>query len=208
MSGKAPIRFATLGPSGSNHEFVARRYIDFRRLQGSASIELHADFASAADSVLSGRADFLLQCAVHPATPSTVARYFSGLYVIDTFISASRDLAVVRRTDAVPCRTVAAMSATLGYADLERWGEVVAVDTVAAAADGLLDGRFDAALVFDTLVAQHPGRFTVEQKVESVDDAWLVYGCTRVAHGEVIACDGAPAADLYGRLLARANESV
>lgn len=203
MPATTTLRFATLGPAGSNHAFAAARYIAFHGLAGHATISLHGNFADAVDGVLGGGDDFLIQCAVHPATPGTVAGYFRGLYVIDTFISASRDLAVLRRTDAPPPGqgTVGAMVATLGYADLQQWGRVVPADTVSAVAEGLLAGTFDAGLTFESLAAEHPGRFQVAQRVRSVDDAWIVYGRAPAADGAIVACADGPAAAMYRRLV-------
>lgn len=190
------LRLATLGPAGSNHELVAGRYLEFHGVSGRAQVFLHPDFAAAAQAVLSGEADFLLQCAVHPSTPDTVARYFNGLFVIDTFISPSRDLAVIRRNDRPAPKTVGAMAATTGYVDLSRWGTVQPTATVAAVAAGLYDGRFDAGLAFTSLVDEHPDIFCIEQPVDSVDDAWLVYGRTRVSQGKLLAWPDSPAARL------------
>ena len=191
------IRFATLGPAGSNHELVVARYLEFHGLTGRAVTSLHASFEEAVHRVLAGDADFLVQCAVHPATPETVAQYFRGLYLVDTFISPSRDLAVIRRKDCPAPATVGAMAATTSYADLSRWGTVQPTETVAAVTRGLLDGRFDAGLAFATLADEYPERFCIDHHVESVDDAWLVYGRKRVSNGALVACANSAAARLF-----------
>ncbi len=194
------IRFATLGPAGSNHELVLARYLAFHGIAARTQIGLVADFAEAARSVLAGEADFILQCAVHPATPATVARFFQGLFVVDTFISPSRDLAVVRRRDRPVATSIGAMAATTAYVDLSRWGRLETTDTVSTVARGLLEGRFDAGLTFSTLVDQYPDRFCIDLAVPSVDDAWLVYGRERVSNGALVACAGGPAAKMFRSL--------
>jgi hypothetical protein len=91
------MKFLTLGPAGSNHEYVTRRYLDFHGLRDRAILDLVPDFDRGADAVLQGDADFMVQCAVHPAAMSTVAKCFVGLHLIDTFISPSQDLAILQR---------------------------------------------------------------------------------------------------------------
>ena len=114
------IKFVTWGPDGSNHQFATQRYIDALGLQGRASIELVDDFEQGAALVLSKQADPLVQCAVHPQTASVVAKYRQGLYVMDVFISCSRDLAVVRNRQADHPRSLALMKPTRGYIDMFR----------------------------------------------------------------------------------------
>ena len=67
------MRFITLGPRGSNHEYVLHRYLDFHGIRELATVDLALDFEQGARAVLDHRSDFLLQCAVHPATSATVA---------------------------------------------------------------------------------------------------------------------------------------
>ena len=191
------LRFATLGPAGSNHAVVGERYLVFQGIHERACIQLHRTFEDAAQSVLQHDADFLIQCAVHPSTPRTVSAFYRGLYVIDTFISSSRPLAVVRRNDRPSPRTIGAMAATVDYVDLSRWGNLAITDTVTAVTDGLLEGRFDAGLTFADAAAEHPGQLVLERAVPSPDDAWIVYGRTRVAAGGLVGSDNGPASALY-----------
>ena len=66
------MKFITLAPAGSNLEYVTRRYLDFHGIGERASIELVQDFEQGAEAILERRADFMVQCAVHPATMATV----------------------------------------------------------------------------------------------------------------------------------------
>jgi hypothetical protein len=191
------LRFATLGPAGSNHAFVSERYLMFQGLREGAHIQLHRTFEDAVESVLQHDADFLIQCAVHPSTPRTVSAFHRGLYVIDTFVSSSRPLAVVRRRDRPSPRTIGAMAATVDYVDLSRWGSLAIAETVTAVTDGLLEGSFDAGLAFADAAAEHPEALVMEQAVPSPDDAWIVYGRTRVAADGLVGSDRGPASALY-----------
>mgnify|MGYP000331990092 CR=1 FL=1 len=79
--------FATLGPSGSNHDYVARRYLAFHGLEGAARVELFPAFRDAFEALFSGRADYILQAAVHPDAARSVAIYRDRAPLIDTFQS-------------------------------------------------------------------------------------------------------------------------
>lgn len=194
------MKFITLGPSGSNHEFVAQRYLDFHGLNDRASLELVPDFEQGAAAVLSAHADFLIQCAVHPATVATVAKFFKGLFVIDTFISASRELAIVQRNDVSHPRTLAVMQPTLDYIDSKAWERIELVETVAAVTRGLVEGTYEAGLAYAAIARACPQSLHVVQHVGSVDDAWIVYGRTRLGHGGVTAWAASPSAAHYRQM--------
>lgn len=195
------LDFVTLGPIGNNHQFVTERYLRFQGLGASACVQFVDDFQEGAARVLDGRADFMVQCAVHPSTAATVARYRDGLHVVDTFISSSQDLAVLRDRQVARPTTLALMAPTRGYVEPGRWGEVVLMPSVAAVAEGLRAGRIERGLTYAALAHEHPERFVVEAFVGSVDDAWIVYGRERVNSEGIVAWPGGPAAGLYRRLL-------
>jgi hypothetical protein len=191
------MKFITLGPAGSNHEFVTRRYLDFHGLRDTATTELTPDFAQGAQALLQGRADFMVQCAVHPATVETVAKCFEGLYVIDSFISPSQDLAILQRSDVPDPQSLAVMLPTLPYIDRSRWPRIEFVETVAQVTRGLVDGTYAAGLGYASAAAMHPGRLRIAQFVGTVDDAWIVYGRTRLSAGRLTAWRDSPAGRLY-----------
>lgn len=191
------MKFITLGPSGSNHEYVTRRYLDFHGIRERSTIELAVDFEQAASAVLEERADFMVQCAVHPATMATVAKYLSGLYVVDTFISPSQDLAIIQRCDADKPRTLAVMLPTLDYTDRSKWDEILLVDTVAEVTRGLVDGKYDVGLGYVSAAEKNPDLLRVVEFIGTVDDAWIVYGRTRVSANRLVAWRDSPAASLY-----------
>lgn len=191
------MKFITLGPSGSNHEYVTRNYLAFHEISARSSIDLAVDFESAAQAVLNGKADFLLQCAVHPATMATVAKYLEGLFVVDTFIASSQDLAVIRRKNVPRSSTLAVMRPTLDYTDASRWEEINYVDTVAEVTQGLISGKYDAGLGFVSAAQAHPDLLEVDEFIGTVDDAWIVYGRKKVSAGKLLAWRESPAAALY-----------
>lgn len=91
-----PVRFATLGPSGTNHELVTKRYLAAQGVE-HYGITLVLSFKEAIASLLQGDVDFIMQCAVHPETPETLGENFRSAFAIDCFISDSQELAVLSR---------------------------------------------------------------------------------------------------------------
>jgi hypothetical protein len=191
------MKFLTLGPAGSNHEYVTRRYLDFHGLRDRAILDLVPDFDRGADAVLQGDADFMVQCAVHPAAMSTVAKCFVGLHLIDTFISPSQDLAILQRNDAVQPTSLAVMLPTLPYLDRNRWPQIEFAETVADVTQGVIDGKYAIGLGYAWAAERHPEHLHVRQFIGTVDDAWMVYGRVRVSTGELSAWRDSPAAQLY-----------
>jgi len=195
------IKFFTLGPAGSNHQFVTERYLDFQGIAKDASIDFFRTFEEGAQKVLSREADFMIQCAVHPATMATVAKYLVGLYVVDTFISGSQDLAIVKRKDVAHPSTLAAMRPTMDYTDIGKWKEVIDEPTVMGVAAGMLDGRYEAGLTYVSVVQQHPDRFEIQEFIGTVDDAWIVYGRERISDGTLVGWKQSPAARRYRQMI-------
>ncbi|MEJ8815587.1 hypothetical protein WKW77_31300 [Variovorax ureilyticus] len=195
------MKFITLGPTGSNHEHVTQNYLDFHGIAGKASVALAVDFEEGAKAVLNGDADFLIQCAVHPATMATVAKYLNGLFVVDTFISPSQDLAVIHRRDATRPDTLAVMKPTLDYTDASRWARIQYVDTVAEVSRGLLEGKYQAGLGFVSIAQKHPELLQIDEFIGTVDDAWIVYGRTKVSGGKLLAWRDSPAAAIYQEMV-------
>ncbi|MBS75355.1 hypothetical protein [Variovorax sp.] len=191
------MKFITLGPSGSNHEYVTRNYLAFHGIDRKAGVELAVDFEQGARAVLDGDADFLVQCAVHPATMATVAKYLEGLYVVDTFISPSQDLAIIRRKAAARSGTLAVMAPTLDYTDASRWDKIEYVATVAEVSRGLVEGKYDAGLGFVSVANAHADVLMVEEFIGTVDDAWIVYGRTKISGGQLLAWPDSPAAAIF-----------
>ncbi|MET3515002.1 hypothetical protein ABIC63_002785 [Pseudacidovorax sp. 1753] len=191
------MKFITLGPAGNNHELVTLRYLDFHGLRERSVIEFVPDFSQGAAAVLSGSADFMIQCAVHPECPTTMAKSFSGLFAVDTFISPSRDLAILQRRDAAQPRTLAIMSPTLGYVDASRWEEVQLVPTVSEVTTGLINGTYAAGVGYASTAEDYPDLLRVTQFIGTVDDVWIVYGRNRVTQGQLLAWRDSPASGLF-----------
>ena len=69
---KAGPNFVTLGPAGTNHEFVPRKYLAYRGLK-NAQVKLIDDFLVGLAMIKNGDADYMIQVAVHPECSNIVA---------------------------------------------------------------------------------------------------------------------------------------
>lgn len=188
------LAFVTLGPAGTNHELVTQRYLDFHRLD--ATVTLIDDFFEGLEMIGCGDADHMVLVAVHPDCADVVARghFEHGVHVIDTFISPSKELAILTRADVATPRTLALQPAIRGYADISAWPEHIPVSSIMRIAEGLLDGRYESGLTTLEVAEAHPGRFRIDARIGTVDDPWLVFGKARVANGDVVAWPQSPGA--------------
>ncbi len=161
--------FGTLGPAGSNHDWIAKRYLDFHGLP-DAQIELFSDFDDAFDAMFQGRIHHVIQVAVHPSVTSTVARYRGRAHLIDTFISPSQTMAVLTRSEVDTPSTLGLQMATRDYIDASRWPTLVPEVSTVTVAEGLLTGRYDSGLTLLRIAEQYPDRFRVDEVIGTVDD--------------------------------------
>ena len=187
--------FITLGPSGTNHEFVTQNYLNFRELK-DVNIKLIDDFYSGLEMISDGRADYMVQAAVHPDCSDLVAKahFLYGISVVDTFIFPGKQLALLSRVDIKKPRRVAFQPATRHYVSLEDWEEHIPVNSTMHVAEGLLSGAYDSGITFLDIAEKHSTKLRVEIKIGTVDDPWIVYGKQDVFNGEIIA---APSASFY-----------
>lgn len=192
------LRFTTLGPEGGNHHFVLLRYLAAHGICDTAKVELIDDFHCGAESLIAGRADFMLQCAVHPDLAAITGGYRRKVVVVDSFISPSQPMALLRaRVPLGPAGSVGAQPATLSYADLSEWPLVFREPTVSAVGDGLVAGRYQAGIAFTSLCEQHPDAFEVVEDIGAVCDAWLVFGTQPVDGGQAAVWVDSPVSRLY-----------
>jgi hypothetical protein len=190
MSGDGALprpRLVTIGP-GTNHDVVARAYLTFHGLDGG-----HLGFVALPEQgvamILRGEADFLLLCSVHPDAARITGENFRRLFIVDTFISPSKTLAVLTRRGVTRPRSIGLFGPTRPYVDTSRWEQVVEEQTgsIVTVGDQLLRGEVDSALVYLDYAERHPERFEIDEIIGSPDDAWVVFGTERAFAGEVVA---------------------
>jgi hypothetical protein len=177
--------FITLGPSGTCHEAALRRYLEFQGLQ-DVRIVLVEDLLGAIDRVREEPDTFLVQCSAHLHVHLVTERYFREVFVVDTFIYPTKELALLIRTDVDHPSSLGIVSATRGYTDLGRWSQIVDEPSKPVVARHLLAGDYDAGLTHLHYAREHPDVLRAEEVYGAVDTTWVVYGQRKRFRGAVI----------------------
>jgi hypothetical protein len=189
------ITFVTLGPTGTCHE---RAVIEYARFQGieDYEFELITDFFVGLE-MIRGRDDaFLVQCSAHPKVHEITEKYWTEVFVVDTFIYPTKHLVVLTRREVEKPRSLGIVPATKGYVDLSQWEEVVDVASKPIVAEELLEGRYDSGLTHMEHVEEHSDELRLDLDIGEIDTTWVVYGIEKRFEGDVI---GIPSAELYRR---------
>jgi hypothetical protein len=177
--------FITLGPSGTCHEAALLRYLEFQGIAG-ARIVLVEDLLAAIDDVRAHEDTFLVQCSAHVQVHLVTERHFREVFVMDTFIYPTKELALLVRTDVAEPSSLGIVSATRGYPDLTRWSTIVDEPSKPVVARHLLEGAYDAGLTHLHHAAEHPRLLRVQECYGAVDTTWVVYGRRKRFRGDVI----------------------
>jgi len=175
----------TLGPQGTCHERAAREYMGFQGIE-DYEIEYISDFLDGLEQIR-GRDDaFLIQCSAHPKVHEVTERYWSEIFVVDTFIYPTKALAVLARREIERPRSLGLVPATAGYIDKGDWEEIVDVVSKPVVAKELLAGRYDAGLTHLEHLEGHPEELRLELEIGEIDTTWIVYGTKKRFEGSVI----------------------
>ncbi|HLH15133.1 MAG TPA: hypothetical protein VKV16_10120, partial [Solirubrobacteraceae bacterium] len=151
-----------------------------------AEIVLAADLLCAIDQVRERENTFLVQCSAHVQVHLVTERHHREVFVVDTFIYPTKELALLVRTDVDEPKTLGIVDATRGYTDLSRWERIVDEPSKPVVARHLLAGRYDAGLTHLHHAAENPQLLRVEECYGAVDTTWVVYGRRKRFRGEVI----------------------
>jgi len=184
------LRFATLGPAGTNSHAATQAYLDFHGV--AAEILFITCYQDAIERLRAGEVDHVVQVCAHPDVAATIERFHAEIFLVDSFVAPTKPMGVVTRADVVAPRSVGFMPATAGYFDPSRWSEQVLEVSNAEVARGLLAGRYESGFTTLDLLDAHPGRFRLDLLIGEVDVVWLVYGRERVREGGITAWRGSP----------------
>ena len=179
------IELVTLGPEGTCHERAVRRYMGFQGVE-DFKISFIGDFLDGLERIRGREDAFLIQCSAHPKVHEVTERYWSEIFVVDTFIYPTKALAVLSRRDVEQPRSLGLVPATAGYIDRGDWGEIVDVQSKPIVAEELLQGRYDAGLTHLEHLEPHRDELRLELEIGEIDTTWLVYGTKKRFEGEVI----------------------
>jgi hypothetical protein len=183
----------TLGPSGTCHERAVKRYLEFQGVE-DYEIELITDFFVGLEMLRESPRAFLVQCSAHPKVHEITEKYWTEIFVVDTFIYPTKHLVLLSRKDVERPRSVGIVPATKGYVDLSRWEEVIDVASKPIVAEGLLRGDYDSGLTHMEHVEEHVDELRIDLDIGEIDTTWVVYGHEKRFKGEVI---GIPSAELF-----------
>lgn len=175
----------TLGPSGTCHE---RATIEYLRFQGVEDFEvgLVNDFFDGLEQIRGRSSAFLIQCSAHPQVHEVTERYWSEVFVVDTFIYPTKALAILSRREVGRPRSLGLVPATAGYIQRSDWESISDVQSKPIVAAELLAGRYDAGLTHLEHLDQHPDRLCLVQEIGEIDTTWVVYGTKKRFDGELI----------------------
>lgn len=198
------ITVITLGPEGTCHE---RAVLNYLALQGVEDYELvlTTDLHAGLDQVRETPGAFLVQCSAHPEVHKITEKYWTEVFVVDTFIYPTKALAVLSRKEVESPRSLGIVPATKGYLDLSEWDEVIDVVSKPVVAAELLEGRYDAGLTHLEHLAKHPDELQLDLEIGEIDTTWVVYGRQKRFQGEVI---GIPSAEVFAAAAAEAQRVV
>jgi hypothetical protein len=186
------ITLVTLGPEGTCHERAVQRYMEF---QGIADFEIEfiGDFLDGLERIRSRGDAFLIQCSAHPKVHEVTERYWSEIFVVDTFIYPTKALAVLTRQDVENPESLGLVPATAGYINRNDWKEIFDVQSKPIVAEELLAGRYDSGLTHLEHLEMHPGALRLQHEIGEIDTTWIVYGTKKRFDGRVI---GIPSAEI------------
>jgi hypothetical protein len=190
-SGKVTI--VTLGPEGTCHERAVQNYMRFQGVE-DYEIELITDFFVGLEMVRERPGSFLVQCSAHPKVHEITEKYWTEIFVVDTFIYPTKHLVLLSRRDVEKPRSLGIVPATKGYVDLSQWEEIIDVASKPIVAEELLEGRYDSGLTHMEHVEEHADELRLDLDIGEIDTTWVVYGHEKRFEGEVI---GIPSAHLF-----------
>lgn len=177
--------FITLGPKGTCHENALLHYLEFQGVD-SFEVVLVEDLLEGIEQVRRHPDVFLVQCSAHLQVHLVTERHHTEVFVVDTFIYPTKELALIVRIDAAQPRSLGIVNATQGYVDLSRWERIVDEPSKPVVARHLLAGDYDAGLTHAHHAQEHPDVLGVQESYGAVDTAWVVYGARKRFSGAVI----------------------
>lgn len=189
------VEFVTLGPEGTCHERAVTEYAAFQGIE-DFGIEFITDFFVGLERIRGREDAFLVQCSAHPLVHKITEKYWTEVFVVDTFIYPTKHLVLLSRREVEKPRSLGIVPATKGYVDLSQWEEIVDVASKPIVAEGLLRGDYDSGLTHMEHAEEHVDELRLDLDIGEIDTTWVVYGTRKRFQGEVI---GIPSAELYGR---------
>jgi hypothetical protein len=200
---EARTTVVTLGPEGTCHERAVTEYMRFQGVE-DYDVVLITDFFVGLEIVRETPGAFLVQCSAHPKVHEITEKYWTEIFVVDTFIYPTKHLVLLSRRDIEKPRSIGIVPATKGYLDLSQWEEVIDVASKPIVGEGLLRGDYDSGLTHMEHVEEHADQLRLDLDIGEIDTTWVVYGRQKRFEGDVI---GIPSSHLF-MPLDRARDAV
>ena len=194
-----PLKIATLGPSGSNHDLNTRRYVEFHKLAGTEIVFIE-DFIEALEMMRRGEVDLMIQVCAHHQVAATIEAYHREIFIVDCFVGRTRPMGLLTRAEVETPKSVGYILPTAGYFEPSSFDVQVHTISNSDTARRLLAGEFDSGFTALEVAYENPGRFRIDKEIGEVDVVWLVYGKTRINTGPLIAWREAPVRSLLASL--------
>jgi hypothetical protein len=187
------VRLVTLGPEGTCHERAVRRYMAFQGIE-DFEVEFIGDFFDGLELIRGQENAFLVQCSAHPKVHEVTERYWTEVFVVDTFIYPTKHLVLLTRREVERPRSLGIVPATKGYVDLSQWDEIIDVVSKPVVGEELLEGRYDSGLTHMEHFEGHRDALRLDLDIGEIDTTWVVYGTKKRFQGEVI---GIPSPEIF-----------
>lgn len=187
------VTVITLGPGGTCHERAVTEYLSFQGVE-DYEIVLITDFFDGLEILRETPGAFLVQCSAHPKVHEITEKYWTEIFVVDTFIYPTKHLVLLTRKEVERPRSLGIVPATKGYVDLSQWEEIIDVPSKPIVAEELLAGRYDSGLTHLEHVEEHADELRLDLDIGEIDTTWVVYGHEKRFEGNVI---GIPSAELF-----------
>ena len=170
-----PFTLVTLGPSGTNHEWIANEYL--RETGQQAQVLLVETFTAALETWQTHRAQRILICSAHPDYPRLIAACVTEnkLKPIDSFIRGSQPLVVLTASSVSNPKSIAIHPATKEYTGLSLWESVIEVQSTVAAVQGIISGKWHSAIGPLTSAKQY-SELRVDRELGAPEDVWVILG--------------------------------
>lgn len=178
--------FITLGPSGTCHENALRHYLEFQGIEDARIVLVEDLLEEGLEQLRSEPDTFLVQCSAHVQVHLVTERYYKEVFVIDTFIYPTKELALIVRRDREQPKSLGIVSATKGYPDLSQWETIIDEPSKPVVARKLLAGEYDGGLTHHHYAHEHPDVLRLVELYGAIDTTWVVYGREKRFKGQVI----------------------
>jgi hypothetical protein len=172
--GVRPLKFVTLGPTGSCHENAVHHYFKYHELE--AELELSDNLVDELERLRDGAIDYIVQCSAHLSVHIMTEKYHPQVVVADTFLFPTKDIVLLERADVVSPQVLGLPKPTEGYLNGISYPRLEYETSKPVVGKNLLAGKYDAGITTMEYHVDHPGKFRIRKHVGPVLTTWLVYG--------------------------------